>query len=122
MAAGALEAAISLTADPGTSVMEKVVAVQAAHRVRGDLEDRGSLPAVQCDLVESLEALDDLTAACEVAKQLWVNIPPVASPEPSMTSWRPLYSAWLELARPVMMTRSSHPQSPLPWQAAQWWA
>jgi tetratricopeptide (TPR) repeat protein len=67
MAAAVLDTAISLIADAGTSVIERVVAAQAAHRVRGDLEDRSGLAAVQCELVEGLEALDDFTAADDVA-------------------------------------------------------
>jgi tetratricopeptide (TPR) repeat protein len=68
MAAAVLETAIRLTATPETSLIEVMVASQAAHRIRGDLEDRTGLATVQCELIEGLEALGDITAAGDVAR------------------------------------------------------
>jgi tetratricopeptide (TPR) repeat protein len=67
LATAVLDAAADLDADPRTSLVERVVAWQAVHRVRADLDDRQRLAAVQCQLVHGLEALGDLTAAYEVA-------------------------------------------------------
>jgi tetratricopeptide (TPR) repeat protein len=68
MAAAVLETAINLIATHATSVIERVVACQATQRVRNDLADHSGLAAVQCELVEGLEALGDLKTAGEVAK------------------------------------------------------
>ena len=61
------EAAL-LGAEPEAGRVERVVAWQAAHRVREDIEDGMRLLAVQCDLVRGLEALGDLAAAYDVAR------------------------------------------------------
>jgi hypothetical protein len=67
LAAAVLTAAIEIGNDPGTGLVERVVAWQAAYRVRIDLEDPGPLLAVQCQLVRGLEALGDVAAAYQVA-------------------------------------------------------
>ena len=53
--------------DPRAGPVDKVVARQAAHRVRADLQDRTRLIGVQCQLVDGLEELDDPGAAYQVA-------------------------------------------------------
>jgi hypothetical protein len=67
MAAAVLSEAIRLAADPGAGLLERVVARQAAHHVRGDLPDRTGLTAVQLGLIRGVEALGDPGAAHQVA-------------------------------------------------------
>jgi hypothetical protein len=67
LAAAILEQAISVAGDPDAALTERVVAQQAAHRVRIDLDDRGELTNVQCILIRDLEALGDPDAARDVA-------------------------------------------------------
>ena len=52
----------------GAGLVEKVVAWQAAHRVRADLADRARLMGVQCQLVHGLEDLGDPAGAYQVAE------------------------------------------------------
>ena len=49
MAVAVFDVAAGLIAAPGTNVVERVVACQAVHRVRGDLDQRGCLAAVQAE-------------------------------------------------------------------------
>jgi hypothetical protein len=67
LAAAVLGEAIRLAADPGAGLLDRVVARQAAHHVRGDLADRTGLAEVQLGLIRGLEALGDPGAAYEVA-------------------------------------------------------
>jgi hypothetical protein len=67
MADSVLGTAVEIGADPGAGLVEKVVAWQAAHRVRADLRDGLQLLSVQCQLVHGLENLGDPAAAYEVA-------------------------------------------------------
>jgi hypothetical protein len=60
--------AVDIGGDPGAGLVERIVAWQAAHRVRSDLTDRAGLMGVQCQLVYGLEDLGDLTAAYQVAE------------------------------------------------------
>lgn len=70
MAAAVLDTTAGFMDDPTVSVMERVIAAQAAHHVRGDLDSgrRKPLLAVQCQVVEDLEALGELAAAYDIAR------------------------------------------------------
>jgi hypothetical protein len=63
-----LGTAVDIGADHRAGLVEKVVAWQAAHRVRADLQDRAPLIGMQCQLVHGLEDLGDLAAAYQVAE------------------------------------------------------
>jgi hypothetical protein len=63
-----LNAALEIGNDPRAGLVDKVVAWQAAHRVRADLQDRAQLPGVQCQLLYGLEDLGDPAAAFQVAE------------------------------------------------------
>jgi hypothetical protein len=67
VAAVVLGEAAGLAADASAGLVDRVVARQAAHHVRGDLADRGGLPRVQIGLIRGLEKLGDPGAAYEVA-------------------------------------------------------
>ena len=67
MAAVVLGEAAGLAADASAGLVDRVVARQAAHHVRGDLADRSGLPRVQIGLIRGLEKLGDPAAAYEVA-------------------------------------------------------
>ena len=62
-----LDAALEIGEDPRAGLVDKVVAWQAVHRVRTDLEHRAQLLGVQCQLVQGLEDLNDPAAAYRVA-------------------------------------------------------
>jgi hypothetical protein len=96
LAAAVLTAAGEVAADPGAGLAERVVARQAVHRARADLDPalRDQLPAVQCALVRGLEALGDLDAARQVAREA------IAGAAPG-TGRRDLLMAYLRLARPA---------------------
>ena len=68
MAKIVLDTALEIGGHPGAGLVDKVVAWQAAHRVRADLADRAQLLGVQDRLVHGLEDLDDPAAAYQVAK------------------------------------------------------
>jgi tetratricopeptide (TPR) repeat protein len=78
MAAAVLDEAVRLGADPGIGLVERVVAWQAAHRVRADLQERQRLVGLQCQLIHGLEELGDPADAYEVAKTALTEYP--ASP------------------------------------------
>ena len=61
LAGAVLEAAGQVAADPGAGLADRVVARQAVHRVRADLDPalRGRLPLVQRALIRGLETLGD---------------------------------------------------------------
>ena len=67
MAAVVLGEAAGLAADASAGLVDRVVARQAAHHVRGDLADRSGLTGVQIGLIRGLEKLGDPGAAYEVA-------------------------------------------------------
>ena len=67
MAAAFLSEAFTLAADPRAGLADQTAALLAAHRVCGDLADRGQLPRAQRMLAAALEALGDYAAALEVA-------------------------------------------------------
>src|SRR5262249_30436536 len=62
-----LDTALEIGGDPETGLVDKVVALQAAHRTRADLKERSQLMNAQCQLVHGLEELNDLAAAYQVA-------------------------------------------------------
>jgi hypothetical protein len=76
LAAAVLDEAAAIAADPRTGVADRVVAAQAAHRVRGDLDDRDRLRQAQRQLTWDLEALGDLPAALGVAAAALAQCPP----------------------------------------------
>ena len=69
--------AVSIAADPEAGLVDKIVAGQAAHRVRHELDDgeRGPLAGLQCELASNLEAVGDLAAAREVAAAALAECP-----------------------------------------------
>jgi hypothetical protein len=69
LAAAFLDGALTLSDDPGASLVDKVAALRAVHQVRGDLPAGGQLPRAQCELVAALEALGDHTAALKTAEE-----------------------------------------------------
>lgn len=62
-----LDTSLEIGGDSNAGLVDQVVAWQAAHRVRADLQDRAQLIGVQRDLVHGLEDLNDLIAAYQVA-------------------------------------------------------
>ena len=103
LAAAALEAAGRIGADPGAGLVDRVVARQAVHWVRGDLDPalRGQLPAVQRALIRGLEALGDFEAAWQVAGQA------LAETSAGDAGRQGLLVAYLRLAR--TRPRPGHP-------------
>ena len=105
--------------DPDARLVERVVARQAAHRVRGDLGDRRGLTGVQCALIRGLETLGDRSAARDVARTALDELP---AGEPDSADRAELLKPYLRLAR----TRPGQEEDPLiteatslAWQAAQ---
>jgi Tetratricopeptide repeat len=96
LAAAVLTAAGQVAADPDARLADRVVARQAVHRVRVDLDPalRDQLPTVQCGLIRGLEALGDLQDARKVAREAIAETPPGAGR-------RDLLMAYLRLARPA---------------------
>jgi tetratricopeptide (TPR) repeat protein len=70
-----LDTALEIGGDPRAGLVDKVVAWQAAHRVRDDLKDRARLTGVQCQLVRGLEDLGDPAAAYQVAATALADYP-----------------------------------------------
>ena len=70
-----LEEAVSIARDPDATLVERVIARQAAHHVRGDLDTRGQLTTVQCALIRGLEKLGDPAAAYQVATAALAELP-----------------------------------------------
>lgn len=91
-----LETALEIGEDPEAGLVDKVVAWQAAHGVRADLQHRGQLIGVQCRLVHGLEDLDDPAAAYQVAA---VATEALAEYRASGPSQDDLEAAILRLAR-----------------------
>jgi hypothetical protein len=69
MAEFVLDTALEIGGDPGAGQVDKVVAWQATHRVRADLQHRPQLLGVQCQLVHGLESLNDPAAAYQAAAE-----------------------------------------------------
>jgi hypothetical protein len=96
LAAAVLAEAIDVAKDPDAGLVERVVARQAAHRVRGDLDDRSGLTRVQVALIRGLENLGDPSAARDVARTALDELP---DGEPDSADRRELLKAYLRLAR-----------------------
>ena len=75
LAAVVLEEAVSVARDPDATLVERVIARQAAHHVRGDLDRRGQLTTVQCALIRGLEKLGDPAAAYQVTAEALGGLP-----------------------------------------------
>lgn len=77
LAGAVLAAAGRVAADSGAGLTDRVVARQAVHRVRGDLDPalREQLPRLQCALIRALEQLADYDAAWLVAGQALAETP-----------------------------------------------
>ncbi len=99
MAEAILDAAAELSGDPRAGLVERVVAWQAAHRIRADLVNRDQVVDVQIQLVHGLEDLGDLGAAYQVAEAALTDY--LANhPEEQLTRERDdLAAAVLRLAR-----------------------
>jgi uncharacterized protein YidB (DUF937 family) len=96
LAAVLLDEAATIATQSDVTLIDLVVARQAAHRVRGDLEDRAGLTKVQCLLIRGLERLGDPAAAYEVAKIALAELP---AGDLHDAERRELYKALLRLAR-----------------------
>ena len=75
LAEAVLDEAVGVAADFSTGLVERVVAWQASHRVRGDLPSRDRIGQVQCELTRGLEEMGDLAAAYEVAAAALAECP-----------------------------------------------
>jgi Tetratricopeptide repeat len=106
LAAAVLAEAIDVAKDSGAGLVERVLAGQAAHHIRGDLGNRDGLTAVQCTLIRGLEALGDPAAAYNVAK---AALDELRVGEPDSTDRRELLKAFLRLGR----TRPGQDEDPL---------
>ena len=115
LAGAVLEAAGQVAADPGAGLADRVVARQAVHRVRADLDPalRGQLPPVQRALIRGLETLGDPEAAWQVARQALAGTPSGAAGR------QDLLMAYLRLARtrptaghPDPLARGGHRRGP----------
>jgi len=95
MAAPLADEALRIAADSGMGLIERMAVAQAAHHVRGDLADRGTMPAVQRQLTAALEELGETAAALDVAAAGLREYPAAAGP--ADRDW--LQAAVLRLAR-----------------------
>ena len=77
LAGAVLAAAGQVAADSGAGLADRVVARQAVHRVRADLDPalRDRLPQIQCTLIRGLETLGDHEAAWQVAREALAETP-----------------------------------------------
>jgi len=103
LAGAILEAAGQVAVDPGAGLADRVVARQAVHRVRADLDPalRGQLPVVQRALIRGLETLGDHETAWQVAGQALAETPAEDAGRQG------LLLAYLRLAR--TRPRTGHP-------------
>ena len=99
MAAVVLGEAAALAADPGAGLVERVVARQAAHHVRGDLADRSGLTSVQVGLIRGLETLGDPAAAYDVATAALAELEALPPAARDAGQRQELLMAMLRLAR-----------------------
>jgi len=106
LAAVVLEEAVGIARDPDATLVERVIARQAAHHVRGDLDARGQLTTVQCALIRGLERLGDPAAAYQVATAALAELP---ADEQDGEDRREILKAVLRLAR----TRPRQDQDPV---------
>ncbi len=108
MAEIVLDTALEIGGDPGSGLVDKVVAWQATHRVRADLQHRLQLADVQRQLVHGLEDLSDPGAAYQVAATAladYLSSHPGEQPTPEQNELR---AAVLRLAR-IRQSRSADP-------------
>ena len=98
LAKTALDTALEIGQDPQAGPVERVVAWQAVHKKRADLQDRTQLVGVQCQLVHGLEDLDDPAAAYEVAKTALVEYQVRKPDEQKTPEYNDLSAAVLRLA------------------------
>ena len=77
LAGAVLAAAGQVAADSGAGLADRVVARQAVHCVRADLDPalRDQLPQIQCALIRGLEKLGDHEAAWQVAREALAGTP-----------------------------------------------
>jgi tetratricopeptide (TPR) repeat protein len=68
MAQVVFDTAHEIGREPRAGLVDKVVAWQAAHRIRADLRDHTQLIDLQCQLVHGLEDLRDTAEAYQVAR------------------------------------------------------
>ena len=94
-----LDMAVCIGTDPRAGLVEKVVAWRAAHRVRGDLQNRTQLAGVQCQLVHGLEDLGDPAAAYQVAETALAESLAIGLSEQLAPEHDDLSAAVLRLAR-----------------------
>lgn len=104
-----LDTALEIGEDPRAGLVEKVVAWQAAHRVRADLLDRAQLTGVQRQLVRGLEELNDPAAAHQVAETALAEYPTNHPGEQRTPEHDSLSGAVLRLARGRSVTRNDQP-------------
>jgi hypothetical protein len=99
MAAVVLGEAAGLTADASAGLVDRVVARQAAHHVRGDLAGRSGLARVQIGLIRGLEKLGDPAAAYEVAAAVLADLEALPPADRDAGQRQELLMAMLRLAR-----------------------
>ena len=104
-----LNTAVEIGESPKAGLVEKVVAWQAAHRVRADLRDRLSLLGVQCQLAHGLENLGDLAAASQVAATAIAEYLPREPDHQHVPEYADLSATLLRLAQTLELT----PNDPL---------
>jgi hypothetical protein len=75
LAAAVLEEAVNVVRDSDATLVELVIARQAAHHVRSDLDARGQLTQMQLALIRGLERLGDPAAASQVATEALAGLP-----------------------------------------------
>jgi tetratricopeptide (TPR) repeat protein len=95
LAGAVLAAAGQVAVDPGAGLADRVVARQAVHRVRADLDPalRDHLPPMQRALIRGLETLGDHDAAWQVASEA------LAETTAAGAGRQELLMAYLRLAR-----------------------
>jgi hypothetical protein len=76
--------------------VERVIAGQAVHHIRGDLEASSKLTGVECALIQDLEKRGDPTAAYQVATAALAELP---ADDQSGDDRREILTAKLRLAR-----------------------
>jgi hypothetical protein len=105
LAAALLREATTITSDPDAGVIERVIARQAAHRVRAFLANRTGLTACQVALARGLEQLGDPAAALDVITTAQTELPSDADPTEKLD----LAMARLRLAQ---LTPGEHTSDP----------
>jgi hypothetical protein len=106
LAQAVVDTAAEIGADPEAGLVEKVVAWQAVHRVRTDLQDRAPLLAMQGQLVHSLEDLGDSATAYQVARTALADYIPGRTGQQRTPEQEDLSAAVLRLARAQQPTQA----------------